>query len=547
MAPRGGDRGGSALAASPAPVSVRELCERSAKRTHSMFETASTSDRPPTHEPSVKLKMAVKIRDDFDAVRRGPRGVARERDTSAMPKNPSDPKATVPSAAPPAMPAMPSEKTEKTDAMPSDVGASFIPGFAEAASAKANGEKASDVAALIDAIDDEDRSSSLRQSAVGAGVGASGSSALAVRSTAAGQTGVHAAFVKRRETSAALIPRLASKWPRPKWHQPWKLYRVISGHMGWVRSVHVDPSNEWFVTGSADRTIKVWDLASGQLRLTLTGHIEQVTGLAVSDRHPYMFSCGLDKQVKCWDLEYNKVIRHYHGHLSGVYALALHPELDVLMTGGRDSACRVWDMRTKLQAMCLSGHDNTVGAVVSQRANPQVITGSYDSTVKLWDLAAGKCATTLTHHKKGVRALALHPREFSLLSASADNIKKFGMTHEAGGGAAFKHNMLSKQRTIVNALAVNEDDVVVSGGDDGSLWFWDHHSGHCFQKSQAKVQPGSMVSEAGIFAAAFDKTGTRLITVEADKTIKMWKQDEDASEETHPNLPFVPPKDMRRF
>jgi len=44
----------------------------------------------------------------------------------------------------------------------------------------------------------------------------------------------------------------------------------------WVRCVAFDSSNEWFVTGSADRTIKVWDLASGQLKLTLTGHIEQV-------------------------------------------------------------------------------------------------------------------------------------------------------------------------------------------------------------------------------------------------------------------------------
>ena len=44
----------------------------------------------------------------------------------------------------------------------------------------------------------------------------------------------------------------------------------------WVRSVAVDPGNDWFATGSADRTIKIWDLASGQLKLTLTGHIEQV-------------------------------------------------------------------------------------------------------------------------------------------------------------------------------------------------------------------------------------------------------------------------------
>ena len=39
----------------------------------------------------------------------------------------------------------------------------------------------------------------------------------------------------------------------------------------------VEPGNEWFVTGSADRTMKIWDLATGQLKLTLTGHIEQVS------------------------------------------------------------------------------------------------------------------------------------------------------------------------------------------------------------------------------------------------------------------------------
>lgn len=107
--------------------------------------------------------------------------------------------------------------------------------------------------------------------------------------------------------SVAVVKRLASRWPKPKWHAPWKTYRVISGHLGWVSSLAFDPMNEWFVTGSADRTIKIWDMASGHLKLTLTGHTEQVMGLAVSDKYPYMFSCGLDKKVMCWDLETNKV------------------------------------------------------------------------------------------------------------------------------------------------------------------------------------------------------------------------------------------------
>lgn len=68
-----------------------------------------------------------------------------------------------------------------------------------------------------------------------------------------------------------LIPKKVPSIPKPKWHAPWKLYRVISGHLGWVRCVAVEPGNEWFATGAADRVIKIWDLASGKLRLSLTG------------------------------------------------------------------------------------------------------------------------------------------------------------------------------------------------------------------------------------------------------------------------------------
>ncbi|CAL0334948.1 unnamed protein product [Lupinus luteus] len=346
---------------------------------------------------------------------------------------------------------------------------------------------------------------------------------------------------ERNLSTSALMERMPSKWPRPVWHAPWKNYRVISGHLGWVRSIAVDHSNTWFCTGSADRTIKIWDLASGTLKLTLTGHIEQVRGLAVSSKHTYMFSAGDDKQVKCWDLEQNKVIRSYHGHLSGVYCLALHPTIDILLTGGRDSVCRVWDIRSKMQIHALSGHDNTVCSVFTRPTDPQVVTGSHDSTIKMWDLRYGKTMLTLTNHKKSVRAMAPHPKEQAFASASADNIKKFNLPK-----GEFCHNMLSQQKTIINAMAVNEDGVMVTGGDNGSMWFWDWKCGHNFQQSQTIVQPGSLDSEAGIYALTYDATGTRLITCEADKTIKMWKEDESATPETFP-LNFRPPKDIRRF
>jgi len=68
----------------------------------------------------------------------------------------------------------------------------------------------------------------------------------------------------------------------------------------------------------------------------------------------------------------------------------------------------------------------------------------------------------------------------------------------------------------------------------------------CFPFSPTFPLTGSLDSEAGIYALTYDVTGTRLISCEADKTIKMWKEDDNATPETHP-LNFRPPKDIRRF
>lgn len=317
---------------------------------------------------------------------------------------------------------------------------------------------------------------------------------------------------------------------RPVWHPPWQSYRVISGHLGWVRCVAFDASNAWFATGSADRTVKIWDSATGRLKLTLTGHVSTVRGISISGRHPYMFTVGEDKMVKCWDLEQNKVIRNYHGHLSGVYCVSLHPVLDVLVTGGRDSTVRVWDVRTRAQVFVMGGHRDTVNSVLTQPVDPQVISASVDSTIRTWDLAAGKCSATLTNHKKGVRALAAHPREFSFASASADNIKTWALPE----GMLMRNFSGAHGGKLVNAVAVNEDGVLASGADDGTVAFWDYNSAHCFQKARGVVQPGSLECENGIYGLAFDRSGSRLVTCETDKTVRMWREDEEATEETNP-------------
>lgn len=126
-------------------------------------------------------------------------------------------------------------------------------------------------------------------------------------------------------TRNSSLMRKAPTMPKPQWHAPWKLSRVslnwlgtsrplfgfcffylciyscllglfitvlcflwqvISGHLGWVRSIAVEPGNQWFVTGSADRTIKV---SLGDIHLTTlycrSKHVSNVQILRMDEKN----------------------------------------------------------------------------------------------------------------------------------------------------------------------------------------------------------------------------------------------------------------------
>lgn len=146
------------------------------------------------------------------------------------------------------------------------------------------------------------------------------SSQALTTTTGSGKGPVPVSHAEPTLLSQSLIRRREARQVKPDYHAQWKLMRVISGHLGWVRSIAVEPGNKWFATGAGDRVVKVgageyitrfdllliaglvpqiWDMASGELKLSLTGHISTVRGLAVSSRHPYLFSCAEDKVSFC--------------------------------------------------------------------------------------------------------------------------------------------------------------------------------------------------------------------------------------------------------
>lgn len=327
---------------------------------------------------------------------------------------------------------------------------------------------------------------------------------------------------KRRrinELSISGISRFVERDRGIKWTPRYKLSRIISGHRGWVRSIDVDPSNSFFVSGSSDKLIKFWDLSSGTLKLTLTGHVAAVRKVLFSVRHPFLFSCSEDKTMKCWDLEQNRVVRNYARHSSGIYCLDIHPRLEVVATGSRDGSVVLWDIRTRESIHLFKNHKAAVSSLLMQSVEPQLITGSYDRTIRTWDIVAGKSRDILTRHMKPVRALVNHPTHYSFLSGGADCIKVW-----EGEGSVYSKDLQSSQ-SIINSMAIashEDSSIVLAGCDNGQLHFWDFETGVLYDTIQSSIQPGSIEAENSILDCKFDKTESILITGECDKTIKVW-------------------------
>ena len=288
-----------------------------------------------------------------------------------------------------------------------------------------------------------------------------------------------------------------------------------------MTSVCTDPcDNIWLASGSADRLIKLWDVAEGRLLLTLTGHVGTVKSLAASARHPYLFSAGDDKQVKQWDLTVNQATRSFHGHLHGCTSVKVHPALDLILSASRDGTAKLWDMRTARCIHTLAHGSDAVHSVAVNDADPQIATASADCRIKLWDIRSGTCTVTMTHHKKGVRALCFPRHEHTIGSAGGDSVKRYSLPT-----GRYLHDMERIDSiSFYNTLDINAEGIAVGGTDDGCLSFWDWPSGKLINSVRAPVQPGSLECEAGILDVCFDQTGLRVFTGEVDKTIKVYKE-----------------------
>ena len=134
------------------------------------------------------------------------------------------------------------------------------------------------------------------------------------------------------------------------------LLRTLSGHTARVHGVAISSDGRYGLSASWDKTVKVWDLSSGQELRTLSGHTSFVRGVAISSDGRYGLSASLDKTVKVWDLSSGQELRTLSGHTDSVNGVAISSDGRYGLSASVDKMVKVWDLSSGLEVASFTGN-----------------------------------------------------------------------------------------------------------------------------------------------------------------------------------------------
>lgn len=293
---------------------------------------------------------------------------------------------------------------------------------------------------------------------------------------------------------------------------------VLSGHEGMIGSAVFSTDQKFILSSSTDKTARIWTL-DGNLVRSLK-HADRIVNAVFSPDGQYVLTSSIDSTANLWNLDGKQltVFKHNSPISNAIFSPVKNKENTFLiLTHCEDPFPRLWDMNGKLIKLC-SGNKSIVSSLSWSGDGKFFLSGARDGSVKIWDLN-GKMQKEIFKSEIPIRRVDFSPDGniiAALLNKELYIIRRFQKNSDS--------SIILFHNSVIKAFRFSPDSksiVTVSDGEGCKVWNLD---GNLIKTFKAVDNFNSV---------DFNSEGTGIVTGNSSIGVRIWNFDTQRNPSLH--------------
>ena len=283
----------------------------------------------------------------------------------------------------------------------------------------------------------------------------------------------------------------------------------LVGHTSIIFSTVYSPNGRQLASTSADGTVRIWDLATGEC-IHILAHAHWTIRAFFSPDGSQLFVSGMSSTIYVWDTIKGELLRTLEGHTDWIWSIDLSPDLTTLVSAGEDMTIRVWDVATGTCKSIFRAHQQRIWAVAITPDCTQIISGSDDQTIEIRDLQRGKCWKRIDGYGNWIRSIAIVPRANWLVSGHRDGtIRLWDLEN-----LLCIHKLLEHTDAVLSVAISPDGRYLASSSLDLTVRIWDLQQRSCLHTLDILIE--------GSWSLAFTPDGTKIVAACLNGQLQIW-------------------------